>query len=236
MEPWFRFAVIVIKPLLLLLTRRDFRGQQNVPAAGGCIVAVNHISYADPFVVAMFIHDLGRRPRYLAKSPLFRMFLVRSVLKGAKQIPVYRETSDAGHALSAAVAAVKSGECLVIYPEGTVTRDPAGWPMLAKTGVARLALMTGAPVIPMGQWGAQDLWPYQGRIRPFPRKRVRVLAGEPVDLTKWAGAEPTAVNLRAITDHVMDEVSALIGELRGEAPPTDYYVPDATRGETRRSA
>lgn len=235
MEPWYRFAVMVIKPTLLLLLKREFRGQDRLPRTGGCIVAVNHVSYMDPFLVALFVHDAGRRPRYLAKSPLFRMPFVKWVLKGAKQIPVYRETSDAAAALRAAVDAVKGGECLVIYPEGTVTRDPDGWPMLAKTGVARLALMTGAPVIPVGQWGAQEFWPYKGKIDVLPRKRVEVRAGDPVELSKWDGAEQTSEHLREITNHIMGEITALVGEIRGESPPDAPYVPSADRGETRRA-
>jgi 1-acyl-sn-glycerol-3-phosphate acyltransferase len=155
------------------------------------------------------------------------------IVKGARQIPVYRGTADAANALSAAVAAVQAGECVVVYPEGTVTKDPDYWPMTAKTGVARIALATGAPVIPVGQWGVQKFLGRDGRPRPFPRKRLHLRAGPPVDLSQWQGAEPTTEVLRAVTAKVMDDVTRLVGELRGEAPPETPY---ARRDDERRSA
>lgn len=234
MEPWYRVAVMIIRPLLWLLFKTDFKGQEHLPKRPqGFIVAVNHISYADPFAVALYLHSWKRRPRFLAKSSLFKIPFAKQILNGAKQIPVYRDTADAGNALRAAVQAVRDGECVVVYPEGTVTRDPDLWPMTAKTGVARLALETGAPVIPLGQWGPQDFLGY-GDKKPklFPRKTLHIYGGPPVDLSAWAGAEPTTEVLRAMTSKVMDEVAALVGEIRGEQPPATPYV----RTENRRSA
>lgn len=226
MEPWYRLAVVIILPLMTLLFRRRFSGVEHLPRSGGVIVVPNHISYADPLAIALFLHTNGRRPRFMAKSSLFKIFFVRTVLRGAKQIPVFRETTDAGKALSAAVDAVKRGECVVVYPEGTVTKDPDLWPMVSKTGVARLALATGAPVIPVGQWGAHEfLGKGSKKPRPFPRKTLHVRAGAPVDLSQWEGAEPTSDVLRAITSKVMGDVTALVGEIRGEAPPPAPYVP-----------
>lgn len=225
MEPWYRLAVVIIRPLMWLLFRHDFAGREQLRRNGGCIVAVNHISYVDPFAVALFVHTSGRRPRFMAKHSVFRIPLLGRIVSGARQIPVFRETADAGKALSAAVAAVENGQCVVIYPEATVTKDPDLWPMAAKTGVARLALMTGAPVIPVGQWGAQAALGLDKRPHLFPRKTLSVHAGPPVDLTRWNGAEPTAEALRAVTGAVMREVSAIVGELRGETPPEEPFVP-----------
>lgn len=225
MEPWYRLAVIIILPLMTVLFRRRFSGTEHLPRTGGVIVAVNHISYADPFAVALFLHQVKRRPRFLAKSSLFTIPFVRNVLNGAKQIPVYRNTSDAGLALRAAVDAVNAGQCVVVYPEGTVTRDPDLWPMAAKTGVARLALMTGAPVIPVGQWGAQEFLAYREKTpHPFPRKTLRLYAGPPVDLSAWHGAEPTTEVLRAMTTKIMDDVAGLVGQIRGATPPETPYL------------
>jgi 1-acyl-sn-glycerol-3-phosphate acyltransferase len=240
-EPWYRLAVVIILPLMTLLFRRAFSGAEHLPKSGGVILAVNHISYADPFAVALFVHTNGRRPRFMAKASVFRIPLLGRIVKGARQIPVFRESADAGKALSAAVDAVKRGECVVVYPEGTVTKDPDYWPMVAKTGVARIALQTGAPVIPVGQWGAQEFLGRSGRPRPFPRKRLHVRAGAPVDLSQWNGAEPTVDVLRAMTSKIMAEVTALVAELRGETPPATPYVPprrlEAVRDDdTRRSA
>jgi 1-acyl-sn-glycerol-3-phosphate acyltransferase len=224
-EPWYRLAVVIILPLMTLLFRRDFKGTEHLPKTGGCIVAVNHISYADPFAVALFLHTNGRRPRFLAKHTLFKLPFAGSLLRGAKQIPVFRHTAEAGNALSAAVDAIARGECVVVYPEGTVTKDPEMWPMAAKTGIARLALMTGAPVIPVGQWGAQDFLGHDKKPKPFPRKTVHLRAGAPVDLSQWAGAEPTSEVLRAVTTKVMDDVAALVATFRGGTPPATPFVP-----------
>jgi 1-acyl-sn-glycerol-3-phosphate acyltransferase len=226
-EPWFRLAVVIILPLMTVLFRKDFKGRENVPRSGGCIVAVNHISYADPFAVALFVYKgCGRRPRFMAKHTLFTLPFAGRIVRGAKQIPVYRDTAEAGGALRAAVAAVNAGECVVIYPEATVTKDPDGWPMAAKTGVARLALATGAPVVPVGQWGVHEFLPGKTKKpHPFPRKTLHITAGPPVDLSEWDGAEPTAEVLRAVTTKVMSEVAAIVGELRGETPPEAPYVP-----------
>jgi 1-acyl-sn-glycerol-3-phosphate acyltransferase len=240
-EPWYRFAVIVIRPLMWLLFKTDFRGRENLPRTGGVIVAVNHISYADPFAVALFLHVNKRRPRFMAKHTLFKIPFAKQVLNGARQIPVYRNTADAGLALRAAVDAVNAGQCVVVYPEGTVTKDPDLWPMAAKTGVARLALATGAPVVPIGQWGAQEFLGKHKKFAAFPRKTLRLRCGPPVDLARWAGAEPTAQVLRAVTTQVMNDVTALVAEIRGEQPPEVPFVPAraverARDDDSRRSA
>jgi 1-acyl-sn-glycerol-3-phosphate acyltransferase len=224
-EPWYRLAVMIIRPLMWLLFRDDLRGRERLPRTGGVIVAGNHISLADPFVTALFVHTAKRRPRFMAKHSVFKVPVGGRIVRGAKQIPVYRDRADAGGALRAAVAAIEAGECVVIYPEGTVTKDPDYWPMVAKTGVARLALATGAPVVPLGQWGVQRFLGRDGKPRLLPRKRIVAMAGPPVDLSEWAGCEPTAEVLRAMTGRVMDDVTAIVAELRGEAAPATPYVP-----------
>ena len=221
---WYRFVVVVLKPLLLLFTKRDWRGRGNVPRTGAVILAVNHITYADPVTVSHFVHDLSRPPRFLAKVEIFRLPFLGRVVRGAGQIPVHRNSADAAVALRDAVEALERGECLVIYPEGTVTRDPELWPMLARTGVARLALTTGCPVVPVAQWGAQEiLMPYAKDVHLLPRKTIRVAAGPPVDLSEFAGKGLTADVLRAATDKVMAEIRALLAELRGEPAPADVW-------------
>ena len=128
---WYRLAMAILKPPALLFTRRDWRGAENVPTSGGVILAVNHISHADPIVVADYVlYGLNRVPRFLAKSELFRgNGLVGRVMRGADQIPVQRHAVSASAALDAAVAALHGGEAVVIYPEGTVSREPDKWPM-----------------------------------------------------------------------------------------------------------
>lgn len=226
--PWMRFGVCVVQPALLLLTRPDWRGAEHVPATGGVILASNHVSHADPLTLCDFVlHHLHRIPRFLAKDSLFRgNGIVARTMRGAGQIPVHRRTANASLALCDAVAALQRGECVVIYPEGTVSRDPGKWPMLGKTGVARLALLSGAPVVPVGQWGPERIID-SGRSR---RVRllttpVSVVAGPPVDLSAYAGRPLTGEVLRAATADVMRAITALVEQLRGEPAPAHVHDP-----------
>lgn len=237
---WFRLAVLIVKPVVTGFTRREWRGTEHLPTSGGVIIAVNHISYADPLVVAHFVYDAGRLPRFLAKVELFRLPLVGPILRGAGQIPVHRYTGNAATALRDAALALRRGECVVVYPEGTVTKDPAYWPMRARTGVARLALDTGVPVIPLAQWGAHHILGRDFRPHLLPRRTVRLTAGPPVDLSAYADHEPTARTLREATELIMDRVRGQLAELRGEIPPTAVYDPRSVTpvagSDTRRSA
>jgi 1-acyl-sn-glycerol-3-phosphate acyltransferase len=223
---WYRFTVSIVRPASALLTRRVWRGAENIPATGGVIVAANHLSYVDPMTFGHFVYDTGRTPRFLAKATLFEVPVLKYVVRGAKQIPVHRGTSDAAEALSAGVEALRRGECVLIYPEGSATRDPDTWPMRARTGVARLALMSGAPVIPCAQWGPQDVWRYRTK-RPhlFPRKLIQVTAGPPVDLSEYLGRPQDAALLREVTEVIMARITELLVELRGGRPPVVPYDP-----------
>lgn len=233
LEFWVRVAWAVIVPLTSALFRRRTKGVDNVPISGPAIIAINHVSYIDPLLTARWVYDAGRVPRFLAKDGLFTAFGIGRVLRGAHQIPVYRGSTEAGESVQAAVAALARGECVIFYPEGTVTRDPDWWPMLARTGVARVALASGAPVIPVAQWGAQYSvnW-YTRTFRPFPRKDVTFVAGPPVDLSDFTGPEPTGATLRAATDRIMSAVRDQLGGIRGETPPERFY----RRGAATRSA
>lgn len=216
----FRVGVGVLRPPMQLLTKRDWRGGEHLPATGGVVVCSNHISYFDPLTLAHFLYDNGRTPRFLAKASLFTAPLIGLVLKSTGQIPVYRDSADAVHAFSAAVSAVREGRCIALYPEGTVTQDPAGWPMAGKTGAARIALQTGAPLIPVAQWGPQQVIPRGARFpRLLPRHTMHVAAGPPVDLSRFAGREIDAGVLRDATRLLMTAITGLLAEIRGEAPP-----------------
>ena len=230
---WFLLGIALLKPATLALTRRESTGLEHVPA-GGVVLAANHISLADPVVLCDFVlADLRRAPRFLAKAELFRgSGLVARVMRGAGQIPVDRGSTEAASALQAAVEALAAGETVVLYPEGTVTLDPQGWPMQAKTGVARLALLSGAPVVPVAQWGAQEVLDTARRpvVRLRPRTRVCFRVGPPVDLSPWAGREPTAEVLREATDAVMDAITAELEVLRGEPAPPRRTAPPRPPG------
>jgi 1-acyl-sn-glycerol-3-phosphate acyltransferase len=223
--------VIVLKPLLLAMTRKNWRGAENLPRSGGFVVAVNHLSHFDPFTFGHFVYDQGRLPRFLTKEAVFRQPVIGWVVTGAQQIPVYRESADATASYSAAVDAVRRGECVAIYPEGTITRDPGLWPMRGKTGAARIALATGCPVIPVAQWGAQEiLAPYGHRLHPWPRHDSYVWAGPPVDLTRFQGHEPSSADLVEATDAIIDAITALLAGIRQETPPAVRHDPRTTGG------
>jgi 1-acyl-sn-glycerol-3-phosphate acyltransferase len=227
---WRAIAWAVVKPTMTVLTRRDWSGMEHVPAEGGMIFAVNHLSEADPMVVAHFVFDSGRWPQFLAKSSLFKIPVLGSYLRAVKQIPVYRGTADAAKSLEAAAQAIRGGDAVIIYPEGTTPKQGELWPQRGKTGIARLVLDTGAPVIPVVTWGPQSLIdPRTRKARLRPRTPVTVVAGPPVDLSKWQGAEPTAANLYAITDQIMTVLRDMLAEIRGEqAPPLESAGRKAT--------
>jgi 1-acyl-sn-glycerol-3-phosphate acyltransferase len=217
---WRRGAVIVVKPLLIMMTKRDWSGMEHIPRDGGVIFAPNHMSEFDPFVVAHFVLDSGRWPQYLAKSTLFKVPVLGPLLRAVRQIPVDRGTIDASRALAAAKVALDRGEDVIVYPEGTTPKKGELWPGRGKTGIARLYLATGAPVVPVATWGAQQIFdPRVRKFRPRPRTPVTVIAGPAIDLSKWDGAEPTAANLYAITDEIMAVLRVMVGEIRGETPP-----------------
>jgi 1-acyl-sn-glycerol-3-phosphate acyltransferase len=224
---WYRVAAHLLRPILMVTTRRSWRGTEHLPGVGvGVVVAPNHISYVDPLTLAHFLWDNGRAPRYLAKESIFRVPVIGKIIAACGQIPVYRASRDATQAYREAVSAVRAGECVGIYPEGTITKDPALWPMRGKTGAARVALETGCQVIPVAQWGPQQiLAPYSKTVRLLPRKTIQVLAGPPVALDDLRGAPVTPEVLRTASDRIVDAITAQLAELRGELPPATRFDP-----------
>jgi 1-acyl-sn-glycerol-3-phosphate acyltransferase len=222
----YRNVARVVRPLLFAMTRPDWHGTEHLPVGRGFIAAANHMTNIDPLTFAHFLYDQGIEPKILAKSSLFRVPVVAQVLRATGQIPVYRNSAQAGDSLRAAVDAVAAGECVAVFPEGTLTRDPNLWPMVGKTGVARLALTTRAPVIPIAQWGPQDLLgQYAKVLKPVPRKKVTVVAGPPVDLDDLYGRPLDSATLREATERVMAAITALLEGVRGEsAPPVRFDV------------
>ncbi|MEO3779158.1 lysophospholipid acyltransferase family protein [Micromonospora sp. B11E3] len=223
---WQRFAVVVVKPVMVVWTRRTWRGMEHLRRDGGVIIVPNHLSHADPLVSAHFVYDAGRWPQFLGKASLFRLPLVGRILHWCRQIPVERGTVDAAKSLDALVAALREGGAVVIYPEGTTTREPELWPMRGKTGAARLALATGAPVIPVAMWGPERIFdPRTKRLSLRPRIPVTVVAGPPVDLSRWAGAAPTRATLEEMTDAIMLRLRDMLAEIRGGTPPPLWQRP-----------
>ena len=220
----FWVAVGILKPLLLLLTEPRWSDGEHVPARGGVVIAANHISHADPFTFALFVYDQGRLPHFLAKSELFAIPLARRLLAATGQIPVHRMTADAAHAFSAAVASVRAGKAVVVYPEGTLTRQPDLWPMVGKTGAARIALASGAPFVPVAQLGAHEiLYPYAARPTLRLRMPVQTRAGAPVDLDDLRGRPLTPELTSEATERIMTAITVLLEELRGERAPEERF-------------
>ncbi len=230
---WRRFAVVTVKSVLTVLTRREWSGSEHIPATGGVIIAPNHLSESDPVVLGHFVYDAGRWPHFLGKASLFRVPLLGRWLHAMRQIPVHRGTADAIQALDAAVAAVRDGAAVIIYPEGTTTRSPDLWPMRGKTGVARIWLATGVPVIPVVMWGPHRIHDARtAKLRLRPRTPVTVAAGPPMDLARWAGLQPTTAVLAEITDAVMLRLRDMLAAVRGETPPPLYEpLPDRVAGQ-----
>lgn len=215
-----KIIVFFLRPILLALTKRDWRGAENLPD-GGFVLAPNHISYLDPLLLSHFLVDNNVPPRLLVKDTLMDVKIIGSILRTLEQIPVHRGTEGAAQSLRAACAAVTAGSVVTIYPEGTMTRDPAGWPMSGRTGAVRVALATGRPLIPIMQWGPQDImWPYRKQLRLFPRKTIHIRVGEALDLSEFVGQPLTEQLLHAATERLMDRLTEMMAEVRGELPST----------------
>jgi 1-acyl-sn-glycerol-3-phosphate acyltransferase len=216
-EPWFRLAEWTLRPPVQLWFNWRLEGREHIPREGPLLVACNHISYFDPLAHGLMMVKAGRRPRYLTKKELYENWFLRHLLEGAKQIPVERGTGSAAP-VDAARQALREGEAVMIYPEGTTTRNADFTPMQGKTGVARLTLSADVPVLPMAVWGSQHVWQREGaRSLTFGRP-IWVRAGVPVDFSEFAGQHEDPAVLRKVTDQVMDELTSLVNDLRGRYP------------------
>jgi 1-acyl-sn-glycerol-3-phosphate acyltransferase len=228
MNPTKAFAVLVVHPVASLMFRLRYRHAERIPPTGPVLVVANHVSVMDPLACARLVFDNGRLPHFLAKESVFKG-VIGTLLRQAGQIPVARFSANAHGALEAAQADLEAGNAVVIYPEGSVTRDPDWWPMQSRSGAARLALSTDAVVVPVAQWGPQLLHDYH-RKKLHLRLRVSAeyLVGEPVDLGVLraevrAGRPLTADLLRETTDLIMSRVREQLAELRGEPAPAAFY-------------
>ncbi len=226
---WRLFSRIILHPGLRLLLKFRWSGKENIPKTGGIILAPNHLSYADWPAIALFSDGYAHRyPVFMIKSAIFEVKVIGPLMYKFGQLPVFRGRGDAGLVLKKAEQALRAGACVIVYPEGTASRDPDLWPMVGKTGAARLALTTGAPVVPIAQWGAQEVLPY-GTKKPhlFPRKTVRMVAGPPVDLSAYQGQRLGASTLQAATADIMADITALLAKIRQETPPAAPWDLDA---------
>lgn len=222
---WIAACAAVFYPVTRLAARRRFGGLEHIPSEGPALIVCNHISHLDPIYTAVFVHRRGRVPRFLAKASLWSTPVIGRMMAGAEQIPVYRGSTEATASIRAAEQALDEGKLVLIYPEGTVTRDPEYWPMLARTGIARLALARDVPVVPVVHWGTHRVYDhYNKRFHPLPRTDVVVCAAPPVDLSGHRTREVDTALLREVTDLVMSRVRGLLAEVRGEPAPSGFFT------------
>lgn len=225
----YKLGTKVLIPLFRLTMKRDWRGAEKLPQTGRAIIASNHLSYLDVLVLTDFLFCNGRAPRYLGKAGVFRVPIIGKIVLAAGQIPVERETDDAKKAVDHAKILLEKGHLLGVYPEGTLTRDENLWPMIAKTGCARLALATDTPVIPIAQWGSQKILPrYTNRIFLFPRKTIQIRVGDPVDLSPWKGKHEDPQALIEATAAIMQALTVMIEDMRGEKRPALIFDPHSS--------
>nr|WP_245354852.1 lysophospholipid acyltransferase family protein [Brachybacterium sacelli] len=224
-------AQLPLRPLLSLLTRPTWIGTENLPATGAVIACGNHQGPLDAFAYGHLLQASGLAPRFLAKEAMFRVPVLGTALRLARQIPVRRGSSRGTDALDDAREALGRGELLMLFPEGTYTRDPQLWPMQARLGAARLALDTGAPLLPLAGWGGRRLWPVGSPLpHPGPGRRFEMRVGQPYTVAHEEGETTHQAALRVTAD-LMARIAALLGEIRGERPPAVLH--DGRRDDHR---
>ncbi|HEV7535588.1 MAG TPA: lysophospholipid acyltransferase family protein, partial [Acidimicrobiia bacterium] len=204
MEPLYRLVEVLLRPPVRRGLRWWVEGVDRIPADGPVLLASNHLSYFDPIAVANLSDLAGRRVRFLAKAELFRNRALGAALRSMGQIPVVRGTGDAT-ALDAAAAALADGQCVHVFPEGTISDDLD--PMAGKTGLARLARAAGVDVVPVGLWGTHRVIPPKGRKAERFRTPIAMVVGETVPV--GSGANP-----REATDRIMAGICDALARAR----------------------
>ena len=208
---WYWVAKAVIAPVLAVLYRPRATGLDHVPAEGGAILASNHVSFSDSFFLPMVVR---RRITFLAKSDYFtgsgiKGRLIATFFSAVGQVPVDRSGGSASEdALRTGLRVLGRGDLLGIYPEGT--RSPDGRLYRGKTGVARMALEAGVPVVPVAMVGTFEVQPPGQRLPNLGRVEVRV--GRPLDFSRYAGRAEDRFVLRSVTDEIMYELMQLSGQ------------------------
>ena len=225
--PTFRFIAFLVLPIMHVLARYRLHGVENVPATGAFVLSPNHYSEIDPLVMGVAMWKVNRMPRFLAKASIFKLPFLGMLMRKSGQVPVERAgASRNSDPLAAARLIVRNELAVVIYPEGSLTRDPGMWPMRGKTGAVRMALEAGIPIVPAAHWGTQLVMPrYSKKISFFPRKNIDVLFGAPVDLSEFAGRPLNSETLNAATAKLMDAITVLLEQLRDEKAPAERWDP-----------
>lgn len=204
-EPVYSLAKVVFLPGLHHGLRWTIEGLERIPTNGAVLLASNHVSYLDPLTLGYVADRRGRRVRFLAKAELFEKRGLGPLLRAIRQIPVTRGSASAASSLDAAVSALRSGECVAVFPEGTISLDLE--PMAGKSGTARLAKASEIPVTPVGLWGTHRIL-FKGR-KPHWQWGVAQTAviGDPVEV----GLHD---NTREATDRIMEAICRCVARAR----------------------
>ncbi len=235
---WQRLCAILLTPLTRMLSRRRYFGAERFAGTGAALLVANHISHLDPVFDVIYVRSAGRVPHVLAKASLWKIPILGRIVAGSDQIPVERGGGAGQAALEPAIQALRDGKVVVIYPEGTVTKDPDRWPMRPRPGVAALALSGDFPVIPVVHWGTQEIYDSytSGRkFHPWPRKRVQVIAGDPIDLSPYRGKPVDARAIRDVSYLIMGTIRDMLAEVRGEPAPDSFFDPKKAERQQRAS-
>lgn len=230
------FALFAL-PLMGLMVKFRLHDREKMPQTGAAIITPNHYSNIDPVVIGTATWYLGRLPRFMAKASILKIPVLGWILLKSGQIPVERGGSTrSSAALNAAKELVAKERTVIVYPEGSLTRDPDMWPMRGKSGAVRLALELDIPIIPVAHWGTQQLMArYSNKLNVFPRHTIDVKVGDPVDLSEFVGKPLDNKTLTAATKKVMDAITALLEDLRGESAPEVRWNPaEHNQSETGR--
>jgi 1-acyl-sn-glycerol-3-phosphate acyltransferase len=203
---------------------------KHLPKKTGYVLVGNHCTNLDGVGMAYFgFWWLKRMPHFLAKEAIFRVPVLGWILLHLGQVPIFRDGKNRNdEPLRAAIEYLRAGQVLIMYPEGTLTREPDMWPMRGKPGAVRMALEAGVPVYPFGQWGTQEvLGRYSNKFKPSPKKRMRIIVGDAVNLDQYRDHKPSLEELVSATEQVMKEITKLVEELRGEKAPETLFDPAA---------
>jgi 1-acyl-sn-glycerol-3-phosphate acyltransferase len=224
----WRFLAVIIIPAMGLLSKITIIDGEKAPKSGAFVLTPNHYSEIDPLVMGVAMWRVGRMPRFLAKASLFKIPVFGAILRASNQVPVERAgVARQADPLAAARQITEHGLAVIVYPEGTLTREPDLWPMRGKLGAVRMALDADIPIIPIAHWGTQLVLPRYGKLSLFPRKKITVKFGDPVDLSEFRDKPRTTKNLGEATELVMHAITGLLEDLREEKAPAVRWDPSS---------